>query len=111
MAYAGVMVFLIILFRFVNPPITPYMLEQSFELGHIDHRWMPMDKIAPVMARSAVAAEDANFCEHWGFDIAAIRAAAAAGAARGGSTIDQQVVKNVFLWQGHSWPRKALEAI
>jgi monofunctional glycosyltransferase len=63
------------------------------------------------MARSAVAAEDANFCLHWGFDMAAIRQAIDAGGNRGASTISQQVVKNVFLWQGRSWLRKAMEAL
>ena len=70
-----------------------------------------MARIAPVMARAAVAAEDANFCLHWGFDMAAIRAALDAGSGRGASTITQQVVKNVFLWHGRSWLRKALEAV
>ena len=64
----------------------------------------------PVMARSLVAAEDANFCQHWGFDMAAIRDAIDGGGTRGASTLSQQTVKNVFLWHGRSWPRKALEA-
>ncbi|MBI1220906.1 MAG: monofunctional biosynthetic peptidoglycan transglycosylase [Rhodobacteraceae bacterium] len=108
---AGIMVALVMLFDVVNPPTTPYMLSERIRLGHLDQQWVPMAKIAPVMARSVVASEDANFCRHWGFDLAAIRAAAEAGGSRGGSTITQQVVKNVFLWQGHSWPRKALEAL
>ncbi len=62
------------------------------------------------MLRAVVAAEDANFCLHAGFDMAAIRAAMDAGGRRGASTLSQQVVKNLFLWQGRSWPRKALEA-
>ena len=70
-----------------------------------------MEEISVHLARAVVAAEDANFCLHWGFDMDAIRAAIAAGAARGGSTISQQTVKNAFLWQGRSWPRKALEAL
>ena len=69
-----------------------------------------MEAIAPVMARAAVAAEDADFCRHWGFDMRALRAAIAEGGARGASTISQQTVKNAFLWQGRSWPRKAIEA-
>jgi monofunctional glycosyltransferase len=68
-----------------------------------------MDDIAPAMARSAVAAEDANFCLHWGLDLGAIRAALDSGNG-GASTISQQVVKNQFLWHGRSWLRKALEA-
>ena len=63
------------------------------------------------MARSAVAAEDANFCEHWGLDLNAIRLAMTDGSGRGGSTISQQVVKNVYLWHGRSYVRKALEAL
>ena len=63
------------------------------------------------MARALVAAEDANFCRHWGFDMAAIRDAIAEGSGRGASTLSQQVVKNVYLWHGRSWPRKALEAL
>ncbi|WP_082714811.1 monofunctional biosynthetic peptidoglycan transglycosylase [Falsirhodobacter sp. alg1] len=107
---AGVLAF-VLLFRFVAPPTTPYILAESRRLGGVDRTWVSMDRIAPVMARSAVAAEDANFCRHWGFDMAAIRSAIGAGSSRGASTISQQVVKNVYLWQGRSWPRKALEAI
>lgn len=92
-------------------PTTPYMLGERARLGEIRYDWRDMEDIAPVMARSAVAAEDANYCTHWGFDMAALRAAIDGGLKRGGSTISQQVVKNVFLWQGRSWPRKALEAL
>ncbi|MCC5970430.1 MAG: monofunctional biosynthetic peptidoglycan transglycosylase [Pararhodobacter sp.] len=99
------------LYRFVDPPGGAYMWQESRRLGGIRHEWVPMAQIAPVMARSAVAAEDANFCRHWGFDVGAIRAALDAGAGRGASTISQQVVKNVFLWHGRSWARKALEAV
>jgi monofunctional biosynthetic peptidoglycan transglycosylase len=58
-----------------------------------------------------VAAEDANFCKHWGFDIAAIKDAVSEGSNRGASTLTQQVVKNVFLWHGRSYIRKAMEAV
>ena len=58
-----------------------------------------------------VAAEDANFCLHWGFDVEAIRAALEEGSGRGASTISQQVVKNVYLWHDRNWTRKALEAV
>ena len=101
---------LVVLFSVVNPPITHTMWMEKRRLGEIDRQWMPIENIAPVMGRAAVAAEDANFCLHWGFDVKAIRAALEAGGARGGSTISQQVTKNVFLWQGRSWVRKALEA-
>lgn len=100
---------LVLLFRVVNPPVTHTMWSEYRRQGSIEREWVPIEDVAPVMARSVVAAEDANFCEHWGFDVKAIRAALEAGGARGGSTITQQVVKNVFLWQGRSWTRKALE--
>ena len=94
-----------------NPPTTPYMLSESRRVGGVNHTWVPMSDIAPVMARSAVAAEDANFCLHWGLDVNAIQAALEDGGGRGGSTISQQVVKNVYLWHGRSWLRKSLEAL
>ncbi|WP_434615773.1 monofunctional biosynthetic peptidoglycan transglycosylase [Tabrizicola sp. M-4] len=108
---AGFFAVLILLFSFLPPPINLYQLGESARLGGIEKDWVPMEEIAPVMARSAVAAEDANFCLHWGFDMAAIREAVAEGSNRGASTISQQMVKNVFLWHGRSWLRKAMEAV
>jgi len=101
---------MILLFTVVNPPVTPYMLAESRRHGSVERDWVPMERIAPVMARSVVAAEDANYCLHWGFDMAAIREAIDRGATRGASTLSQQVVKNVYLWHGRSWLRKAMEA-
>lgn len=86
-------------------------MSEAWRLGGIEKDWVAWEDIAPVMGRSAVAAEDANFCNHWGFDMAAIREAIEQGSNRGASTISQQVVKNVFLWQGRSWVRKAMEAV
>ena len=106
----AVLLLLILLFSFINPPTNLYQMAEGRRLGGLQRDWVDWDAIAPVMARSAVAAEDANFCLHWGFDMAAIRLAIDAGGNRGASTITQQVVKNVFLWQGRSWLRKALEA-
>lgn len=110
-AVAGFYAVLILLFAFLPPPINLYQLGESWRLGGIEKDWVGWDEIAPVMGRSAVAAEDANFCNHWGFDMAAIRQAIEAGSNRGASTISQQVTKNVFLWHGRSWVRKSLEAI
>lgn len=95
------------LLAFVNPPTTWTIATQS---SH-PRQWVPLAQVAPVMARSVVAAEDANFCLHWGFDMTEIRKVIAAGGQRGASTISQQVVKNVFLWQGRSWWRKVPEAL
>ncbi|MDZ4095901.1 MAG: monofunctional biosynthetic peptidoglycan transglycosylase [Paracoccaceae bacterium] len=111
LAGAAFVLFLVLLFSVVNPPTTLYMMQESRRLGGITQDWADWQDIAPVMARSVVAAEDANFCLHWGFDMGAIRAAIDAGSNRGASTISQQVVKNVFLWQGRSWARKAAEAL
>ena len=88
-------VLLVLMFRFVNPPTGFYMLSESRRLGGVQRDWVPLEQIAPVMARAAVAAEDANFCNHWGFDMQAIRTAIENGSARGASTISQQTVKNV----------------
>ncbi|MCF8512557.1 MAG: monofunctional biosynthetic peptidoglycan transglycosylase [Rhodobacteraceae bacterium] len=106
-AYFGL---LIVLFSFLPPPINIYQAQEAWRLGGISKDWVSWDDIAPVMARSVVAAEDANFCLHWGFDMAAIRDAIEAGGGRGASTLSQQVVKNTFLWHGRSYVRKAMEA-
>lgn len=111
LALAGFFAGLVVLFALVNPPTTITILGERLRLGAVQREWVAWDRIAPVMARAAVAAEDANFCLHWGFDMAAIRAAVDEGGGRGASTISQQVVKNVFLWQGRSWTRKAMEAV
>jgi monofunctional biosynthetic peptidoglycan transglycosylase len=106
-AFYGV---LIVLFSFAPPPINIYQAQEAWRLGGIEKDWVSWDEIAPVMARSVVAAEDANYCLHWGFDMAAIREAIEEGGARGASTLSQQVVKNTFLWHGRSYLRKAMEA-
>ena len=102
---------LILLFAVVNPPTTIYISQESHRLGGVDHEWVSIEEIAPVMARSVVAAEDANFCQHWGFDLKAIKVAIAAGGHTGASTISQQTVKNVFLWHGRNFTRKGMEAL
>lgn len=109
--FAGFVLALILLYTIINPPTTLYMLSESARLGGVEQTWVDADEMAPAVLRSVVAAEDANFCLHWGFDMAAIRQAVDQGGRRGASTLTQQVVKNVFLWQGRSWPRKAMEAM
>jgi monofunctional biosynthetic peptidoglycan transglycosylase len=106
----AVLLALVVLFSFINPPTTFTIWSEARRLGSVDQQWTPVEEIAPVVLRSVVAAEDANFCLHWGFDMRAIRQALDEGSGRGASTLSQQVVKNVFLWQGRSWLRKALEA-
>ena len=111
LALGALVLTLVLLFTVVSPPTTIYMWQEGNRLGKIQHEWVDWADIAPVMARSVVAAEDANFCLHWGFDMGAIRAAIDEGGNRGASTLSQQVVKNVFLWQGRNYTRKAAEAM
>jgi len=102
---------LVLALRFVPPPINIYQAGEWWRLGAIERDWVARDGLPDFVALSAAAAEDANFCTHPGFDLAAIRAALADDTRlRGGSTITQQTAKNVFLWHARSWPRKALEA-
>ena len=110
-SFALAIVVSVSLFSIIAPPTTPYILAEGARLDGVQRRWVPIDAVAPVMVRSVVAAEDANFCLHWGFDMAQLRAAIAQGADRGASTLTQQTVKNVWLWQGRSWLRKALEGL
>ncbi len=107
-------IFMTILYRWVNPPITPLMVIRKFGEGSkIEKKWMPLDSISPFMVSAAVGGEDANFMNHSGFDFEAIENAMeknmSGKSVRGGSTISQQVAKNVFLWQKRSWLRKGLE--
>ena len=108
---AVALVIWIVLYGILPVPTTPYILAERARLGSVERSWVAADGISVYLMRAAVAAEDANFCLHWGFDMNAIRAAIADGAARGGSTISQQTVKNAFLWHGRSWLRKGLEAV
>ncbi len=84
-----------------------------------DYRWRSLDDISPRLVEAVIAAEDAGFCDHYGFDVEAIEKAMRDNARneargrdrfRGGSTISQQTAKNVFLWPGRDWVRKGLEA-
>lgn len=100
----------IVAYRFIDPPGGIYMMQEWRRVGAIQREWADIGAMAPAMPLSVIAAEDANFCRHNGFDLVAIRAALAEGEGRGASTLTQQVVKNVFLWHGRSWIRKALEA-
>lgn len=100
------MMALVALYGVINPPTTWTIAREATA----PRQWAEADEIAPVMLRSVVAAEDANFCAHWGFDMAEIRKVIASGSDRGASTLTQQTAKNVYLWQGRSWTRKLLES-
>ncbi|MCF6284970.1 MAG: monofunctional biosynthetic peptidoglycan transglycosylase [Candidatus Hydrogenedentes bacterium] len=101
-------------YLFVNPPMTPLMLIRHFQDEEdIRNRWRSYDEVSPEFILAVVAAEDQLFFKHNGFDVKQIRAAIETrlegGRLRGGSTISQQVAKNLFLWPGRSWIRKGLE--
>ena len=103
------------LYRFVPPPITVTMIANAVDGRGISKDWMPLDAMSPNMARAAIAAEDGNFCNHYGFDFKAMRKAFVSNLQgerriRGGSTISQQTAKNAFLWQNGGYLRKGLEA-
>jgi monofunctional glycosyltransferase len=108
--------------------LLPYLLVPLYRAGHpvsalmawrwatgapVSRQWIDFGAMSPFLPRSVVASEDAKFCIHHGIDWGALREviddAEDGEAARGGSTITQQVVKNLFLWPGRSVVRKALE--
>lgn len=112
---------LVLLLRFVPPPTTAFMLERriaAWRAGERDfrlhYRWTSSERIAPEALIALVAAEDQKFPLHHGFDFAAIQTAIEEAddgePMRGASTISQQTAKNLFLWGGHSFVRKGLEA-
>jgi monofunctional biosynthetic peptidoglycan transglycosylase len=118
--FVGSSIFFVILYRFVNPPITFLMIQRGFERKSagkewkIDKQWVDFDQIADPMKRAAVAAEDQTFLENHGFDFKAMEAAYKKNEHSkkliGGSTITQQTAKNVFLWPGRSMLRKGIES-
>jgi monofunctional biosynthetic peptidoglycan transglycosylase len=111
LAGAAVVFLVVLLFRWVNPPITWLMASEWWRLGAIEREWVSLGEMSANLPLAAVAAEDASFCRHWGFDVEGIRAALADNSRlRGGSTISQQVAKNIYLWPARSWLRKGLEA-
>ncbi len=109
----------VIVLKFLNPPITWLMLQRAFERKadgkewKIDRAWLSYEDLSDNLKKAAIAGEDAHFLTHWGFDTQAIQKAIEKNKdgkkIRGGSTISQQVAKNVFLWPKRSWLRKGFE--
>jgi len=110
--------------RFVDPPFSSFMAIRQAEAWmqgegkfRIAYDWRDLEAMAPSLPVALIAAEDQNFATHSGFDLAAIDQARKrnerGGRLRGGSTISQQLAKNLFLWQGRSppsrWARKGIE--
>lgn len=105
---------LVLLYRVVPPPVTPLMLIRLTEGQGLERDWTPLEKIDRQVPQAVIAAEDNLFCEHYGFDWNAmgevIDELNEGGAPRGASTISMQLAKNLFLWPGRSYVRKAIEA-
>lgn len=110
----------VIIFRFVPVPLTPLMLTRCIDQKFagkkmtLSHDWEPIENISPNLQKAVIASEDGTFLSHYGFDFSAMQKAFKGNLKgkriKGGSTISQQTVKNVFLWQGRSYVRKLLEA-
>ena len=120
-SFALLSVVAVCLLRWVDPPTSAFMLRQRL-IGqfsgasppYVYHEWVDWQALPPSVALAAVAAEDQRFPRHNGFDLVEIRKAwqrhQRGARLRGASTISQQTAKNLFLWPGRDWLRKALEA-
>jgi monofunctional biosynthetic peptidoglycan transglycosylase len=101
------------LYRFIDPVSTP-MLWRWATGGRVERIAVPLDRIAPALRLAVIVAEDGSFCRNPGIDLGAMRealrqSAGDVGESRGASTLTQQTAKNLFLWQGRSFIRKAME--
>lgn len=105
---------LIVLYRFVDPPITPLMLIRLAEGEGLEKENRPFAGFDRDLARAVIASEDNRFCSHHGIDWNAIGEAVAefdeGGRLRGASTITMQLARNLFLWPGGGFLRKGIEA-
>ena len=119
--FVAVTVTPVVALRWIRPPTTSFMLQQRFirrsagrTCKRIYYRWLDWEELGHHVPIAVVAAEDQRFPEHHGFDFDSIANAfeerLARGRVRGASTISQQLAKNLFLWPGRSWLRKAVEA-
>jgi monofunctional glycosyltransferase len=105
--------YLLVPLYLVADPVSTPMLARWLTGARVERIVVPLDRMAASLPRSVIAAEDARFCTHRGIDWRSVQAAledAVDGAElRGASTITQQTAKNLFLWSGRSFVRKALE--
>lgn len=103
----------IVVLKWINPPFTITQVQQMFEQGKLKRDYISYDEMGDNIKIAVVSSEDQKFPVHNGFDIDGIQKAIEKNKSgkklHGGSTISQQVAKNVFLWQGRSWLRKGLE--
>lgn len=103
---------LTLLYAVVDPPST-IMLWRKITGQRVERQFVRLERISPALALAVITAEDGRFCSHRGVDFQGIQDAIAdaedSDSVRGGSTITQQAAKNLFLWGGRSYVRKALE--
>jgi monofunctional biosynthetic peptidoglycan transglycosylase len=94
-------------------PVSTVMLWRRITGQRVERIYVPLSRIASALPAAVIVAEDGRFCTHRGVDLAALRDAIAQADdlddMRGGSTLTQQVAKNLFLWPGRSYLRKVLE--
>jgi monofunctional biosynthetic peptidoglycan transglycosylase len=107
--------FYIIILKWMNPPITITQFSSWISGDGLKRDYVSRSEISPNMRLAVIASEDQIFPDHDGFDWKSIKKAIEynqkkPGRLHGGSTISQQVAKNIFLWQGRGWIRKGLEA-
>ncbi len=99
-------------YRFIDPVSTP-MIWRWVTGSPVERKMLPLGQMAPALPLAVIVAEDGTFCHNRGIDLGAIREALRQSGdieeSRGASTITQQTAKNLFLWQGRSYIRKALE--
>lgn len=100
-----------LIYGVLPPPVSTVMIWKIWGRG-IDYRWVPIEEISPHLPKAVLAAEDTRFCQHGAIDWEAMSDALEddEGPRRGASTITMQTAKNLFLWPGRSYIRKALEA-
>ena len=117
---AGLIVLVLLLLPYAVTPLytfgQPYSTVMMWRLvtgQRMQRIYEPLSRISPSVILAVIVAEDGRFCEHPGVDFRELRDAIADADdledMRGGSTITQQVAKNLFLWPGRSYVRKALE--
>ncbi|MBD0414193.1 monofunctional biosynthetic peptidoglycan transglycosylase [Oryzicola mucosus] len=94
-------------------PVSTLMLKDLATFQGYDRRWVPIEDVAPALVNSVIMSEDGQFCFHRGIDLGELKGvindALAGESTRGASTIPMQTVKNLYLWNGRSFVRKALE--
>jgi monofunctional glycosyltransferase len=112
LACALLLPYLITPFYLLLRPVSTPMLWRWFLGDRVERIWLPIEAMSPALPAAVLVAEDARFCQHSGIDWQGVQTAieeAEDGEIRGASSITQQVAKNLFLWPGRSYLRKALE--